>query len=63
MNELWTFLQSWLPFFILIGVWWILTRVSSRRTNLAIELMRESVELQKKTNASLEEIKTELKRR
>jgi ATP-dependent Zn protease len=62
-NELWALLLSWLPFVILIGVWLILTRVMSRRTNSSMELMRESIELQKQSNACLEEIKAELKRR
>jgi hypothetical protein len=63
MNEFWPFLESWFPFLLLIGVWLVLTRVMSRRSSSAMELMRESLELQKKTNACLEEIKAELKRR
>jgi hypothetical protein len=63
MNESWAFLASRPPFFILIEVWWMLTRGTSRGSNSALDLMRESIELQKKTNACLEEIKAELKSR
>jgi hypothetical protein len=63
MNEGWGLLASWLPFLILIGIWLLFARVTRARSNSAIELMRESVELQKQANACLEEIKSELKHR
>jgi hypothetical protein len=63
MNELLSSLVSWLPFFLLMAIWLLFSRGTIRRSNLGVELMRESIELQKKTNACLEEIKAELKAR
>jgi hypothetical protein len=63
MNEWSSFLVSWLPFIALIVVWVLLSRGIRAPAGESIELMRESVELQKRANACLEEIKSELKRR
>jgi hypothetical protein len=63
MDDYWALLQIWLPFLILIGCWLLLTRGTRQQSSLGIELMREAIELQKKTNSCLEEIKAELKSR
>jgi hypothetical protein len=60
MNEWVSLLASLLPFLILIGVWVVFAR---GRLKGSMDIAREGLELQKKINACLEEIKTELKRR
>jgi hypothetical protein len=60
MNELISLLISWLPVLILMV---FVVHWANKRTNSNVSLVRESLELQKKNLACLEEIKAELKRR
>jgi len=60
MNELWSFIVSWTPFLILLGVWYYwggryMTKITARS--------REALELQRQILSCLEEIKAELKHR
>jgi ATP-dependent Zn protease len=58
MNELWSFIISWTPFVILIGLWYLWGGRSMRKVT---ERSREALELQRRILACLEEIKAELK--
>jgi ATP-dependent Zn protease len=60
MNELLSFIISWTPFLILIGLWYLWevryrTKITARS--------REALELQRQVLSCLEEIKAELKHR
>jgi hypothetical protein len=63
MNELWAFLQSWLPFFILIGAWWLLTFRARRNSNEVVAQNQGILDINRRMLAVLEEISAELKQR
>jgi hypothetical protein len=56
MSELLSFIISWTPFLILVGIWYFWNgRITARA--------REALELQRQILSCLEEIKAELKHR
>ena len=68
MNELQSLVISWLPFLILIGVWfWFSRRVGMQargRTGITmIELYEQQVEETRRMNATLERIAASMEKR
>jgi hypothetical protein len=58
MNELWSFIVSWTPFLILLGVWYYW---GGRYMNKITARSHEALDLQRRILSCLEEIKAELK--